>query len=71
MPQEILGMRKEQNMKDGQYTVRKVEAGKRKKKVIFEGVTKTDFIWTEDANLQKGSRVKVRGGRIVSVEAYA
>lgn len=64
-------MRKEQNMKDGQYTVRKVEACKRKKKVIFEGVTKTDFILSDDANLQKGSRVKVRGRKIVSVEAYA
>lgn len=57
-------------MKDGEYTVRKTEAGKVKVKVILGGVPKTDFIWTPDKRIQKGSRINVRGGKLISVVSY-
>ena len=57
-------------MKDGEYTVRKIEAGKMKVKLILGGVPKTDFIWTSDKRIQKGSIINVRGGRLINVVGY-
>ena len=57
-------------MKDGEYTVRKIEAGKMKVKLILGGVPKTDFIWTSDKRIQKGSIINVRGGKLIKVVGY-
>ena len=57
-------------MKDGEYTVRKIEAGKMKVKLILGGVLKTDFIWTSDKRIQKGSIINVRGGKLINVVGY-
>lgn len=58
-------------MKDGQYTVREVKVGKkRRNEIILKGVEKTDVVLSDDAKLQKGSIVNVRGRKIVSVKAY-
>lgn len=57
-------------MKDGEYTVRKIEAGKVKVKLILGGVSKTDFIWTSDKRIQKGSIINVRGGKLINVVGY-
>ncbi|MCI9287387.1 MAG: hypothetical protein HFJ57_05425 [Clostridia bacterium] len=57
-------------MKDGEYTVRKIEAGKMKVKLILGGVPKTDFIWTSDKRIQKGSIINVRGGKLINVVGY-
>lgn len=63
-------MRKEQDMKDGEYTVRKTEAGRVKVKLILGGVPKTDFIWTPDKRIQRGSIINVREGKLINVVAY-
>lgn len=57
-------------MKDGEYTVRKIEAGKMKVKLILGGVPKTDFIWTSDKRIQKGSIINVWGGKLINVVGY-
>ena len=57
-------------MKDGEYTVRKIEAGKMKVKLILGGVPKTDFIWKSDKRIQKGSIINVRGGKLINVVGY-
>ena len=57
-------------MKDGEYTGRKIEAGKMKVKLILGGVPKTDFIWTSDKRIQKGSIINVRGGKLINVVGY-
>ena len=63
-------MRKEQDMKNGEHIVRQTEAGKVKTKLILAGVPKTDFIWTDDKRIQKGSIINVRGGKLINVVAY-
>ncbi len=55
-------------MEDGNYTVRKIEAGKRKGefKVLLENVPKRDCIWSKNPDIRVGSEVRVKNGKIVA-----
>lgn len=57
-------------MKDGEYTVRQVKAGKVKNELILKGVPKNESILTEKKRLRKGSIINVRDSKLISVVAY-
>ena len=57
-------------MKDGEYTVKKIERDRKSQKVFLKGEPKTDFIWTYNVNLRKGSIIDVKSRKISKVKRY-
>ena len=57
-------------MKDGKYTVKKVEQQGKKQKVILKGVPKVDCIWSGNLQIRNGSVISVRAGKISCIKEY-
>lgn len=56
--------------KDGEYTVREIEPGRVQRGLILGGIPKSEIIRTDDRKIKKGSIIKVRGGKLISVISY-